>query len=159
MKDEIKEILDDLRTYKDRYEYFLFNNLSFSDRDYKAKILLDYITNLQEEINKLTAESTEWESKYYDMQDNFHNANEEIERLKNGYCKLKVKCNNGECDCTNEEYDTMVEGNMKLSLEVDRLNNIINELEKASDEIFHKYPYERHQWFLKLKELKGSEKK
>ncbi len=48
MKDEIKEILDDLRTYKDRYEYFLFNNLSFSDRDYKAKILLDYITNLQE---------------------------------------------------------------------------------------------------------------
>ena len=38
--------------------------------------------------------------------------------------------------------------------EIQRLNNIINELEKASDEIFHKYPYERHQWFLKLKELK-----
>lgn len=48
MNNEIKEILDDLRTYKDRYEYFLFNNLSFSDRDYKAKILLDYITNLQD---------------------------------------------------------------------------------------------------------------
>lgn len=53
MEDEIKEILDDLRTYKDRYEYFLFNNLSFSDRDYKAKILLDYITNLQEENERL----------------------------------------------------------------------------------------------------------
>lgn len=53
-----------------------------------------------------------------------------IERLKNGYCELKVKCNNGECDCTNEEYDGMVESNIKLSLEVERLNNIINELEK-----------------------------
>ena len=42
--------------------------------------------------------------------------------------------------------------------EIERLNNIIEELEKASDEIFHKYPYERHQWFLKLKELKGSDK-
>lgn len=52
MKEEIKEILDDLRTYKDRYEYFLFNNLSFSDRDYKAKQLLDYITNLQEETER-----------------------------------------------------------------------------------------------------------
>lgn len=49
MNNEIKEILDDLRTYKDRYEYFLFNNLSFSDRDYKANILLDYITNLKQE--------------------------------------------------------------------------------------------------------------
>ena len=48
MNNKIKEILDDLRIYKDRYEYFLFNNLSFSDRDYKAKILLDYITNLQQ---------------------------------------------------------------------------------------------------------------
>lgn len=76
MSNEIKEILDDLRTYKDRYEYFLFNNLSFSDRDYKAKQLLDYITNLQEEVNKLTAESTEWESKCYDLQ-------EENERLNN----------------------------------------------------------------------------
>ena len=27
------------------------------------------------EIERLTAESTEWESKYYDMQDNYHNAN------------------------------------------------------------------------------------
>ena len=54
-----------------------------------------------------------------------------IEKLKNGYCKLKVKCNNGECDCTNEEYDGMVKSNIKLSLEVGRLNNIINELERS----------------------------
>ena len=40
------------------------------------------IQEKDKEINKLTAESTKWESKYYDMQDNYHNANEEIERLK-----------------------------------------------------------------------------
>lgn len=57
MNEEIKEILDDLRTYKDRYEYYLFNNLSFSDRDYKAKILLNYITNLQEENEILKEEN------------------------------------------------------------------------------------------------------
>lgn len=47
---------------------------------------------------------------------------------------------------------------MFLSKVADKKQNIINELEKASDEIFHKYPYERHQWFLKLRELKGSDK-
>jgi len=75
----------------------------------KYSTILDYITNLQVEINKLTAESTEWESKCYNLQ-------EENERLKNGYCELKVKCNNGECDCTNEEYDGMVQANMKGKL-------------------------------------------
>ncbi len=55
----------------------------------------------------------------------------EIKKLKNGYCELKVKCNNGECDCTNEEYDGMIQSNIKLSLEVERLNNIINELERS----------------------------
>ena len=70
-------------------------DLLYDGKDIKA--VLDYITNLQQieqehkkingelrkEINKLTAESTEWESKYYETQDNFHNANEEIERLNN----------------------------------------------------------------------------
>lgn len=68
MNDEIKEILDDLRTYKDRYEYYLFNNLSFSVRDYKAKILLDYITNLQQENEKKNAYIKyleEYNPKYY----------------------------------------------------------------------------------------------
>lgn len=46
---------------------------------------------------------------------------EENKRLKNGYCELKIKCNNGECDCTNEEYDGMLQTNMKLSLEIDKL--------------------------------------
>ena len=31
--------------------------------------VLDYITNLQEEINKLTSESTEWEERTYCWQD------------------------------------------------------------------------------------------
>ena len=70
MNNEIKEIIN----------YFIkYANIEDS---IKISKLEDYITNLQQEINKLTAESTEWESKYYEMQDNFHNANEEIERLK-----------------------------------------------------------------------------
>ena len=40
-----------------------------------VKMSENKITNLQEEVNKLTAESTEWESKCYDLQ-------EENERLK-----------------------------------------------------------------------------
>ena len=37
-----------------------------------------------------------------------------------------------------------------------RKDNIINEMKKASDEIFHKYPYERKKWFDKIKELEES---
>ena len=58
MNNEIKEILDRLK----KCDYDDFNKV------------LDYITNLQEEINKLTAESTEWESKYYDLE-KLNNAN------------------------------------------------------------------------------------
>ena len=58
----------------------------------------------------------------------------EIERLKNGYCELKVKCNNGECDCTNEEYNGMVESNMKLSLENDELRkNVFDNLQTIKE--------------------------
>ena len=42
-----------------------------------------------------------------------------------GYCELKEKCDDGLCDCTNEEYDGMVQSNIKLSLENDKLKNII----------------------------------
>ena len=45
--------------------------------------------SLNKEIDKLTAESTEWESKYYDMLDNFHNANEEINKQKEVLDKIK----------------------------------------------------------------------
>lgn len=54
----------------------------------------------------------------------------EIEKLNRGYCPIKEKCNKGECDCTNEEYNQMCEENIKLNLEIERLNNIINEFDK-----------------------------
>lgn len=41
---------------------------------------------------------------------------QENERLNNGYCELKVKCNNGEIDCTHEEYEGMIQANMKGAL-------------------------------------------
>ena len=109
MNNEIKEILNYL---KDDTKSFIICGVSYYKiSDYKTKVLLDYITNLQnensrlknnnqamqeemtktwekydnlqKEINKLTAESTDWESKYYEMQDNFHVSNEEIKRLNN----------------------------------------------------------------------------
>ena len=96
---------------------------------------------------------------YVKLKDCITNLQEENERLKNGYCELKVKCNNGECDCTNEEYDEMVEGNIKLSLEVDRLNNIIDELERfLKYEIYCDFNKEMTKGYQdtldKLKELK-----
>ena len=99
MNNEIKKALEEIN---------ILGNTILNDTTYKPTInrreaLYNYITNLQQdtemyaqlkdeyeeeikdlqqEINKLTAESTEWESKYYEMQDNFHTANDEIERLK-----------------------------------------------------------------------------
>ena len=69
MKDEVKEILDILnRMAKENKE---------SDNPLQATVILfeilykvlDYITNLQEQVNKLTVESTEWESKCYELQE------------------------------------------------------------------------------------------
>ena len=62
----------------------------------------------------------------YYSQDFVDDLNKEIEKLNKGYCPIKEKCNKGECDCTNEEYNQMCEENIKLDLEIERLNNIIN---------------------------------
>lgn len=71
----------------------------------------------------------------------------------------------------NEEYDGMAERNMKLSLEVERLNNIINELEKylekqstnlnrlsCSGHVYFMYQEDLN-ILIKLKELKESDEK
>lgn len=84
----------------------------------------------------------------------------EIERLKKGYCKIKEKCNKGECDCTHEEYNEMCEKNMKLELENERLNNIIN---KAIDYMNNTFDIssvkEMYEIMNKLEEiLKGEDK-
>lgn len=66
------------------------------------------------------------------------NLKEENERLKDGYCELKIKCNNGECDCSNEEYDTMVQSNMKLSLENDKYEQALLDIkEELENTQFH----------------------
>lgn len=82
--------------------------------------------------------------------------NKEIERLKKGYCELKEKCNKGECDCTHEEYNGMCEQNMKMDLEIERLNNIIKRTDSWIDrtiEIIKQQPSEDDTWI--LERLKG----
>ena len=73
--ENIKEF-EDIDTY---YEISKIVEEVFQDRVEAHK----HLVTANKEIERLTAESTEWESKYYDMQDNYHNANEEIERLNN----------------------------------------------------------------------------
>ena len=52
MNNEIKEILHKLKMNEDRYNYCLKEDISFSDEDYRAHLLLDYITNLQQKYDK-----------------------------------------------------------------------------------------------------------
>lgn len=76
-ENEIKEILKDIekgvKTGKDKNDIKV-GGICYEWQD--LKIVLDYITNLQQEINKLTAESTEWESKCYDLQQENERLNE-----------------------------------------------------------------------------------
>ena len=53
--------------------------------------------------------------------------------LEKGYCELKEKCNKDECDCTHEEYNNMCEQNIKMDLEIERLNNDIKVLLKENE--------------------------
>lgn len=99
MKDEIKEILDKLEIVARKHTIKICEDGSRIEtmsanvgdelrlNNYSSKLLLNYITNLQEEINKLTAESTEWESKCDNLQ-------EELEVLnKLNQANLKQKQN------------------------------------------------------------------
>ena len=56
MSDEIKEILDRLEGRKNWYLHQQRNNSVFNDEDYMAYMVLDYITNLQEENKYLNNE-------------------------------------------------------------------------------------------------------
>lgn len=70
------EILDLITNLQQNYERIYNENCKLREEHNITDIsLLDENYNLQQEINKLTAESTEWESKCYDLQ-------EENEELK-----------------------------------------------------------------------------
>ena len=117
MNDEIKEILRNCE--KAINEASGYNNTT--DK------ILDYITNLQQEINKLTAESTEWESKYYDLQ-------QENERLKLNHKQLK-------------DIEKMATSNSKLIQENEKLKELSfrqhEEYEKLFNHLIIDKPRER----------------
>lgn len=83
MAEEIKEIIDFLKD--DLYMEGGYKSLHYKQCD----MLLNYITVLQQEVNKLTAESTEWESKCYDLQEENKRLKEEIDQLTNNWNELR----------------------------------------------------------------------
>ena len=126
MKDEIKE--KQLKEVLYGLDY-IGNKIKNDDGKLElgvnnCKILLDYITNLQDRTKEL------------------EQINEEHRRingeLRNGYCEIKEKCNKGECDCTNEEYESMAQANMKLRLLLDdyktRIDKAIRLIKEAKKE-------------------------
>lgn len=120
--EEIKEILEALKPHNDIKEYPLYLNRKQQD------LLYDYITNLQQENEKLTAESTEWESKYYELQKGLEKVNDTIKELRDNNALELVKIS------INSEYINTQNENI-------RLNNIINE---SADEILKELQENHH---------------
>ena len=74
---------------------FINNGIGFSQFGVRREIL-DLIENQGKEIEKLTAESTNWESKVYELQD-------EIERLNNIITELEKYIRTNQCNGDIEE--------------------------------------------------------
>lgn len=90
------------------------NNIKYTDEDinnlddYFSKEIEEYKKiekSLNKEIDKLTAESTEWESKYYDMLDNFHNANKKINKQKEVLDKIKEYAERNEIEKPRNDFE------------------------------------------------------
>lgn len=64
MSDELKNYLGNIN-YEIETSDIELKKLDLGLNAKSWKELLDYITNLEEEVNKLTAESTEWEERTY----------------------------------------------------------------------------------------------
>ena len=118
MNKEVKEILDKLKTRDDLY-HRVVGSCEVPIKYYEAHLLLDYITNLEKENNKLTAESTEWESRCYDLQkenetlkqavkDTYDSSQDMLSELQTKYDKLKERCEylQRSCERKEEQRDT-----------------------------------------------------
>ena len=80
MKDEIKEILETLKYCVEKNEYLEISNMK------EWKPLLDYITNLQEENERLNNIISELENKIYYL---YNYAGLDTSNLKNELQELK----------------------------------------------------------------------
>lgn len=100
MKDEIKEIITEMQLRNGRYIICKNEDISFSDEDYKAHLLLDYITNLQEENEysnycekKLREKITNLEYKITTLEDYKIRNEKAIEYIKKGNKHFKENYN------------------------------------------------------------------
>lgn len=89
MKDEIKEILAILEGRKKMYLHQQKNNSPFNDEEYIAYMILDYITNLQEQLHQASLKIQElterdiWCPSNCDKLTNLQEEIEEKDRLNN----------------------------------------------------------------------------
>lgn len=123
MNNEIKEILNKLKDRDETYQFCKQYKLALNDWIYEAHYLLVHITNLQQEINKLTTESTEWESKCYDLQ-------EAKDSLQNDYQEAVDKITN-----LQQEKDNLYLDNTLLKLEKDIYKQGYEELKELIEKV------------------------
>ncbi len=127
MSDEIKEILQKIENVANRETASRNALMEMKDKDYQ--LLLDYITNLQtieREYSSLLSENAELQQKYdkalSDLVKESHKRMElskNYDRIYNENCKLRENHNISDISLLDEN---------------DRLNNIIDELEKCIKE-------------------------
>ena len=98
MSDEMKEILRTLKAKSTRYKYCLKENISYNDESYEAYLLLDYITNLQEENDRLNNITNELEKDTIELMKSYKDVNApRYDMCKHFIYKLKeLKENNNE---------------------------------------------------------------
>lgn len=89
---EVNKLNDEIKYWLEGLDELSFNKV------------LDYITNLQQEINKLTAESTEWESKCYDLQQEKERKERLITQYGEGMCAYANRIDKAVEYITSEEY-------------------------------------------------------
>ena len=127
LKQENEELIED------NYAYHQLMKIQ-NKREYRSKFLKEF----QEEFG------TNVFPDYDEIYKRYDKLKKENERLKNGYCELKVKCNNGECDCTNEEYDGMVQANMKNYLLLEDYKSRIDKAIRTLETLKGSARWERH---------------
>ena len=132
MNDEIKEILNKWKCYIELTKKFTTNEYEMLRVEDIDKIL-DYITNLQQEIEKLNDDKRGMLVQLYKANDNRDKVKQENERLKEDYAKIV----NDNCDYLKLEQENEIRQQDINNLTY-QLAKIKEENERLKEEILNK---------------------